>query len=117
LAPLSRGFEPIGSDALARKSNCSGRNPVSTFSDRAEMLKGAPHSLGNAIRTISNVIRAFETPYGPLVRDQEKAHGTLLAMAKEMSPGVRREVSRTLINSSAPEASNAKAQEALNELG
>jgi hypothetical protein len=104
-------------DALARKSNLSGKNPVSTFSDLAEILKGAsPDSRGNAIRAMSELIRTLETQYGPLVRDQEEAHDTLLAMAKEMSPELQREVLRALCYSPAPEASNAKAREALNEL-
>jgi hypothetical protein len=112
-------FRAARVDALTRKSNRSGTIPVSTFSDLAEILKGAPpQSRGNAIRTMSELIRTLATPQGhPLVGDQKEAHATLLAMAKEMSPELRREVLRALRNSPAPEESNAKAQKALSELG
>ncbi|SOE96817.1 hypothetical protein SAMN05414139_09828 [Burkholderia sp. D7] len=105
-------------DALVRKSNHSGRDPVNTFFDLSGTLKGAsPDSRGNAIRTLSDRIRTLEARNVPLARDQERAHDTLLAMTKEMSLELQRDVLRSLTRSPAPETSRAKAQQALDELG
>jgi hypothetical protein len=118
IAAIDPSFRADLVDALARKSNVSGTNPVRTFFDLAEMLKGAfPDSRGNAIRTLSDLISTLEARNVPLVRDQERAFDTLLAMAKEMSGRPQHEILSALSDAPAPERSRAKARAALSERG
>jgi hypothetical protein len=105
-------------EALARKSNFSGKDAVRTFFDLADILQGAsPDSRGKALRTMVDLIPTLEVKNIPLVGDQERAHDALLTMTQAMSPALQREVLRALIDSRAPDTSRAKAQAALTALG